>query len=191
MWTSHSTAISPAIHHFTLHHAGKPTSYAQVIEAWRTDSAFRHFYNAILANSPFSAYRWETPPVTSATAARPFEFVLMDAPELARPVDASAFAEHFQEGQEAVSFSNLGGDSLLVIPCPRGPEKSYGHLAAVVRGAPEKQRDALWRMVGEAMARRMSDKPVWLSTAGMGVSWLHIRLDSRPKYYGYRPYMGV
>jgi hypothetical protein len=31
-------------------------------------------------------------------------------------------------------------------------------------------------------------KPVWLSTAGAGVSWLHVRLDDRPKYYGYRPY---
>ncbi|MGI9175867.1 MAG: DUF6940 family protein [Rhodothermales bacterium] len=24
---------------------------------------------------------------------------------------------------------------------------------------------------------------MWLSTAGGGVSWLHVRLDSRPKYY--------
>jgi hypothetical protein len=30
--------------------------------------------------------------------------------------------------------------------------------------------------------------PEWLSTAGAGVSWLHVRLDDRPKYYGYAPY---
>ncbi len=30
--------------------------------------------------------------------------------------------------------------------------------------------------------------PLWLSTAGGGVAWLHVRLDSRPKYYGYSPY---
>jgi len=38
------------------------------------------------------------------------------------------------------------------------------------------------------MQKRINAKRVWLSTAGMGVSWLHVRLDDRPKYYGHRPY---
>jgi hypothetical protein len=38
------------------------------------------------------------------------------------------------------------------------------------------------------MVRRMSAKPVWLSTAGAGVSWLHVRLDDQPKYYGFALY---
>jgi len=42
--------------------------------------------------------------------------------------------------------------------------------------------------VAEAMTRRIGVKPVWLSTAGAGVSWLHVRLDDRPKYYGFGPY---
>jgi Family of unknown function (DUF6940) len=28
----------------------------------------------------------------------------------------------------------------------------------------------------------------FFSTAGAGVAWLHVRLDDRPKYYGYPPY---
>ena len=40
----------------------------------------------------------------------------------------------------------------------------------------------------DAMLDRIDDRPVWLSTAGMGIAWLHIRLDDRPKYYGYREY---
>jgi hypothetical protein len=31
----------------------------------------------------------------------------------------------------------------------------------------------------------------WLSTAGMGVPWLHVRLDDRPKDYGHRPYRNL
>ncbi|MDF9799652.1 hypothetical protein OKW21_004915 [Catalinimonas alkaloidigena] len=27
-----------------------------------------------------------------------------------------------------------------------------------------------------------------MSTSGLGVYWLHIRLDSRPKYYQFDPY---
>jgi hypothetical protein len=38
------------------------------------------------------------------------------------------------------------------------------------------------------MQQRVSASPLWLSTAGMGVSWLHLRLDSRPKYYRHRSY---
>ncbi len=47
---------------------------------------------------------------------------------------------------------------------------------------------SLWELVGEAMQRRPSHEPVWFSPAGAGVSWLHVRLDDRPKYYGYEPY---
>ena len=60
--------------------------------------------------------------------------------------------------------------------------------AAFVRHAPERQKHALWERVGEAVERRLGPKPVWVSTAGAGVSWLHVRLDDRPKYYGYAPY---
>ena len=50
---------------------------------------------------------------------------------------------------------------------------------------------ALFAMVSDAMVRSLDTRggtPVWMSTSGAGVSWLHIRLDSRPKYYQYRPF---
>lgn len=30
---------------------------------------------------------------------------------------------------------------------------------------------------------------IWMSTAGISTPWLHVRLDSRPKYYHYGPYL--
>jgi hypothetical protein len=85
-------------------------------------------------------------------------------------------------------FPNLGRDAIMVVPCPLAASSAYGHLAAFVREAPDSQWHALWRSVGEAMARRVGARPMWLSTAGGGMSWLHVRLDDRPKYYGYEPY---
>ena len=41
------------------------------------------------------------------------------------------------------------------------------------------------------MEDRVNEIPVWLSTAGGGVAWLHVRLDDRPKYYSYAPYKNV
>jgi hypothetical protein len=165
-------------------------TYADVLRGWRDDAAFRSLFNGWLAEAPFSAFRWETPPITLGTASRPFEFVLLDSPGLARMPDPDAFVGHFGGASKSgvVAFPNLGGDAVIVVPCPLAPDAAYGHLAAFVREAPEAQRDALWRVVGEEMTRRCGARPVWLSTAGAGVAWLHVRLDDRPKYYGFAPY---
>ncbi|MBE7380968.1 MAG: hypothetical protein F6J95_006115 [Leptolyngbya sp. SIO1E4] len=167
-----------------------PISYAEVLHRWQQDADFRTFFIALLADSPFSAFRWETPPLTRAIAHRPFECVLLNSPSLASQPDDTAFAEHFsdQAPDGIVEFPNLGNDAILVVPCPRGPLSAYGHLGAFIQQAPESQKQALWAAVGTAMQRRLSSQPVWLSTAGGGVSWLHVRLDNRPKYYGYAPY---
>ena len=167
-----------------------PVSFAEVLRRWQEDAEFRSLFVALLADAPFSAFRWETPPITAATARRPFEFVLLDSPGLARPPDLEAFAEHFGGvgAGDVVEFPNLGKDAILVVPCPRGPISAYGHLGAFVRQAPETQIHALWELVGAALERRLGSKPVWLSTAGAGVAWLHVRLDDRPKYYGHAPF---
>ena len=129
--------------------------------------------------------------MTTTAVGREFEFVLLDAPGLDRAPDADAFAEQFRaagKDAHAVAFPNLGNDALLVVPCPAGPATAYVHLASFVRHAPEAQVHELWRVVAAATQSRLGPRPTWLSTAGMGVSWLHVRLDSRPKYYGFAPY---
>jgi len=192
MWTlSREELDGGGILRFVVSRDGNPASVADAIAAWRSDGEFRELFGAALAEAPFAAFRLETPGVTAATATRPFEFVLLEAPGLARAPDVGAFAEHFSKTLDVVTFANLRGDAALVVPCPLASPSAYGHLAAFVRGAPGSQRDALWKLVGESMLRRMGAKPVWLSTAGAGVPWLHVRLDDRPKYYGHAPYKVV
>lgn len=171
----------------------RPATFADVVRGWQGDPDFRSWFNALLADAPFSAFRWETPPVSRATLGRPFEFVLINDPGLsARRPDPEPFAPHFRGSQEGevVAVPNLGGDAILIVPgpSPSTSPSAYGHLAAFVRSAPESQRQALWRSVGEAMAGRVGARPAWLSTAGAGVAWLHVRLDDRPKYYRHAPY---
>src|SRR5580692_5762021 len=72
-----------------------PVSYLEVLRRWQDDAEFRTLFISLLADSPFAAFRWETPPISTATANRPFEFVLLDSPGLARKPDAEAFAGHF------------------------------------------------------------------------------------------------
>ncbi len=165
--------------------------WSEVIELLTRNAEFRAFLRDVWAGSPFSAFFWETPPITLEVLERPFQRALVEAPSLARTApDASAFADRFARSDADVAvFPNLGGDAILVVPCPRGPHDAYAHLASFVRRAPTAQVDALLCELGRAVAGRVSDEPLWVSTAGLGVSWLHVRLDDRPKYYRHSPYV--
>ncbi len=191
MWTTRTEKLARGrILRFSIDLDSSPVSFAEVLRRWQHDTTFRSLFIALLADAPFSAFRWETPPITTSTADRPFEFVLLDSPSLAREPDPNAFAEHFQNAgnSSVIEFPNLGKDATMIVPCPDGSPSAYGHLAAFIREGPTAQQHALWELVGAMMERRLSVRPVWLSTAGAGVSWLHVRLDDRPKYYGYAPY---
>jgi hypothetical protein len=171
---------------------GEPASVRSALDMLRSNELFRSELIAVLAESPFAAYFWETPPVTKSSFDQPFEFVLSDAHALAKAApDTGAFQEHFERDDDhdgVVVFENLGRDATLVVPCPLVRDEAYVHLAAFLRGAPAAQSHALFRCVADEVLRRVSDQPLWVSTAGMGIYWLHVRLDSRPKYYRHVPY---
>lgn len=175
--------------------AGEAISWQAVIDRWRDDPGFRRHFSQALAEVPFAAFFWETPPLTAETARRPFEYVCVEAPELAGVApDGEAFAEHFDARCDAhgiVAFENLSGDACLIVPCPLAALEHYVHLAGFVRQAPAPQQEAFWQRLGQAVAARISDRPLWVSTSGAGVHWLHARLDSRPKYYTYAAYRHV
>jgi hypothetical protein len=164
-------------------------SFRQVFLQWRTDESFRAFWSASLRDVPFDAYCWECPAVTSENSAREFECVFVSSPLLAAmPPDSSPFAGYFRPACSVVTFDSLGKDALLVAPCPGKQGENFAHLSSFVATASEEYKSAFWMAVGEALEKRVGARPTWLSTAGLGVSWLHVRLDTRPKYYRHTPY---
>jgi hypothetical protein len=169
-----------------------PTTRVDVIDAWQRDAAFRDFFLSLLRAAPHASYFWETPPLVRDSLNEPFEFVLVNGPELTRfDAEPEAFRDHFEtdrSGAPMLRFSNLGGDATLVVPRPIAAPSAYAHLAAFVRGAPVAQQHALWQATATAIEERIGDRPIWVSTAGLGVAWLHLRIDSRPKYYRHSPY---
>lgn len=189
-WRVHSTSIDAATQRWELRDADdRVLAWEGVIRHWRDCEAFCRFWCASLREVELGAYAWECPPVKEGTTSHPFECVFVSSPLLERmPPDPQAFAEHFRAGADVVTFANLGGDAVLVAPCPGGEGGNYSHLASFTRTAPAPQQDALWKAVGAAMARRIGSRLAWLSTAGLGVAWLHVRLDDRPKYYRHLAY---
>ncbi len=180
---------------YSLVSDGLPLSYTRVLDLWAQDTPFRSYFSDLISQSDFSAYRWETPALTHSTSGQPFEFVLIDTPEfVARATDQTTYSSYFSNDNEKhgiVAFANLSGDSTLVVPSPRTTSDAYGHLSSFVRLAPSEQRDALWRVIGKTVTSKISEAPIWLNTAGGGVAWLHVRIDSRPKYYRHKPYKKI
>jgi hypothetical protein len=165
----------------------------EVLQLWQHDHSFCTEFISSLTESPFDAFRWEMPAVSTQSSNRPFEFVLLDAPHLQKQADHKTFAQYFTDDdtrQGIVAFSNLGKDATLLVPSPRTGNAAYPHFATFMRAGPDTQKHALLRELGAIATERLNttERPLWMSTAGGGVAWLHVRIAHNPKYYGYAPY---
>jgi hypothetical protein len=174
----------------SIYSRGSVLSYREVLGLWVDDEKFRNDFLRIFADIAYSAYRWETPPVTMSSLDKPFEFAVLNSPELDRIPDKATFAELFasMDPGGVGAFPNLGGDAIMIVPSPVDEKSTYSHLGAFLNSAPYSQVHLFWKMIGSTVNGTMSAEPLWLNTAGGGVSWLHVRLDQKPKYYVYRPY---
>ena len=190
MWEARALEVSSG-KRIRLLQDGSPLSFRQLFALLGKRPDFRAWYSQVLVDSALDAFFWEHPPFTSETFDNEAEFVLLSAPALAGVrAEPAPFAAQFarQPRGDVLVFPNLGGDALMVVPRPVGPLEAYPHLAAFLRHAPPEQVNALWEAVAKAVLETVGPAPLWLSTAGLGVYWLHIRLDTRPKYYSYAPY---
>ena len=167
----------------------KIMKFPQVFHYWKTSEDFRIFYNNILASSVYEAFFWEIPPTDKNWQDKEFEFVLVSSNALSRiQPNKSPFQKYFKTTDPIVTFPNLGGDAQLIVPTPISEDENYPHFAKFIRNAPFEQKNQIWKILAEEYEKRLGDRPQWLSTSGLGVYWLHLRIDSRPKYYQYHPY---
>lgn len=135
---------------------------------------------SILRTQNYTDYFLEMAPVIMSN---PFKFVILDAKGKLQSMDTSpsAFKEHCTTGATVSSFRNLGKDALLVVPCPKSSEK-YGHLSQFSRSSSLDLQSVLWRRVFN-IAKEDAGSPVYISTDGRSIPWLHVRIENNPKYY--------
>lgn len=183
MWHFTQVNIKHALH-FALHYKSVPATYEQALTGLQDEALFRSLLINTLRTQPFFTYKWETPALSTQLSGRQFEFVLTEAPWLDRTADSSDFSTHLiHREDDVVEFTNLGGDAQLLVPTDRDPATNYCHLGSFTLTAPEHQQHALWQAVGKMGLKLMNNEPIWISTAGDGVPWLHMRFDQTPKYY--------
>ncbi|MEX2122463.1 MAG: hypothetical protein WD795_01125 [Woeseia sp.] len=188
-WTAHIEKIAGGFH-YRISQGNAAMSFRELFGNLESNARFSSWYADLLGKSPLAAYFWEHPALSAQTYDRAAEFVLIDGSHLVGlSPDPSAFRSQFESARTDVAiFTNLGGDATLLAPCPVGSLDSYTHLARFVRFAPAQQREKLWHHTGRLVREHVRQTPFWLSTSGLGVSWLHVRLDQYPKYYQYLTY---
>jgi len=145
-----------------------------------------------ILRTKFETIYFNCPPVTKADLDQVFNVAILNAPALRSvTTDVHTFADKFIDQNMVTSFENLNGDCLMVCPVPLEdqPEEIYSSLGPFIRSARIEQQIAFWGLVASDLETVISIRKVWMNTAGTGVSFLHLRLDSRPKYYEYRKFM--
>jgi len=172
--------------------AGEGLRFREFYGALETEAESRSDILQYLRARPEEAIFWETPPCTMETQDRRFEFVCVPAPLLARcAANPHSFANQFEASpkeETSIVFENLGGDAVLVVPRPLPAGAEYTHLLAFLRQTCDDQAHEFLRMAGETFRTTQGVQPLWVSSAGMGVPWLHLRFDRRPKYYRFQEY---
>lgn len=188
-WTIRQTIIqSDKIIQYQILEKGQVLSFKKVINYWIASSSFRKFYNDLLLGSSFENFFWEHPPLLANNLEQLYEFVLVKSTNLVQVSPTPRFfKDYYEKDKTVVVFPNLGKNALMIVPVPEG-DFDYAHLGRFIRNARESHLDAFWKEVGVSFLAELGKEPKWLSTHGLGVYWLHIRIDEYPKYYHYQKY---
>ena len=190
MWDIEKIEIKPdsVIKYYILKDGNRISFYA-FINGLITSPKFRLYYNSVLSECEFEGFFWEHFPISHRSIEKDYEFVLLKDDFLYQmKPEPSIFSAYFEVSKNVVDFLNLGKDARLIVPTPEGDPDHYVHLGVFTRNAPKDQIDDFWKRVGEIYSKSIRKEKRWLSTCGLGVYWLHVRIDSIPKYYKHQEY---
>lgn len=172
--------------------SGNLLTFGQVLEMMQ-DFPLR--FNALLRKSvkktKFDAVFWECKPITKSTISKPFECVFLNAERNFTGKTKNHLTFREVCGNKVVCATpNRGGNgsTMLVIPECR-PEHDFGHLANFVKSMEPDIQAPFWTLVAEQVRTKLDDKKkVFISTSGLAVNWLHVRIEIVPKYYNFACY---
>lgn len=193
-WVAKRSQLSDSIYTVRIQSGNRDLNIGDVLSLLFENVDFRAWFSKTIASSSYEAFYWEVVPINKSLMEKPFEFAQTKASALVGVQgDPKPFSNQFaaDKKSEVIAFPNLGGDATLIVPRQLADTASYGHLAAFLRTAPENQVDSFWKLVAGTIRTAISDRVIWLGTAGLGVSWLHLRLDSHPKYYRHVAYKNM
>ena len=151
-----------------------------------SNETFRNEIIQIFVASKFNNAFWEFPAYCTSSAQNIAEFVLVETSGFGK-ADSSSFKEYLanKEDNQTVMFKNLSGDTnLITINSSNTKNQTFCHIMEFMKNSTYENKHKLLKKIGEEMLNHTNGtNPVYLSTHGHGVPWLHIRICVKPKYY--------
>ena len=165
------------------------------------NKTFVKFFTNILLNIPFSAFYFETPPLTinsknpfyisitktsfSITRSNHKNFKILDKFQNNEILNKSKIAKK----NSSLAFSSPYNDGILIIPNPYytnfiAKRQKFVHFKKFLEYANWNEIIYFWKLVSITSKLLLENNDeIWLSTHGHGVSYFHFRIYNNPKYY--------
>jgi hypothetical protein len=155
--------------------AASAKTWTEVIKDWKKGENLPQIKSSVF---------WETSRIHSGGES---EFIQKVKPAtkhlpMKMRADSTAFRKYLDGATTPVKFSNLDKSAVLVSPPDNG--KNFSHIATFYKNSTAQEKKDLWKKVAKAAEKEMKKgKDVFVSTHGTNVPWLHVRIESKPKYY--------
>ena len=168
--------------------AGVPVSIFEFLQG-AASATFLKNYIQCINRLGLEEFYWEHPAITADALDSPYRVAIVSAPNLkAIGYNPKPFSTYFTEADAIATFFNRRKDALLLAPRPKtvpGGLRDYATLARFLRHADEPTAVNFLKKVFATWHTQLTQGSdyIYLSTHGLGVHWLHVRLDQRPKYY--------
>ncbi len=175
---------------FRLKRGEQYLSFEDVFKLWENNPEFIAFYTDELIKLDYPAFYWEHPAISKEFLPKKYECILQRSQPLEHlPSNENAFKNYLDSKEQVADFMNLGKNARLVVPTKKTEDEIYNHIGKFIRLANKEQVIEVFKRVGQTVIEELEQqKLIWLNTAGLGVIWLHIRMDTRPKYYKTKKY---
>ncbi len=170
---------------------GNPLSFKDVIARWKKDEEFHDFYRDLLIEFGGTGCFWEHPPISKFNENDTYEVTIIKTSSFeGRLADCTPFLSQVTNNEKFISFENLSKSAKLLIPNPNVFDNNCRDLIEFLTNAERRDISVFFVRIGSLIDEEISvdSSYRYLSTHGLGVIWLHVRLDLRPKYYHHRPY---
>lgn len=152
--------------------------WSEKLEDWKNGNILTYPYEIT------SQFLWETSPISKYVDNEFLEKFIPNKNLNCQTQNYSSFNQYINQSKtNTCVFNNLNNTSRLIIPMPDS-HKEYTSLKLFIDNSDYDKQVEFWKTVAQEIEVMLQKhEKIWVSTHGLGVPYLHVRIDLNPKYY--------
>lgn len=167
-------------------------SVRSVIELFGNKKFVLEFVSIINNMIDYEAYFLECPKMNAKTLNDGFEFIIYNAKNKFKNKKANFdYFSFYSDDYLSMCIKSHNGNIMIIPNHMKGtPCENYLNISNFLRNSLDEQIIDLFYLLSDNIKKEInSGNTIWVSTHGLGIPWLHIRIDYFPKYYCYKKYI--